>query len=64
MKQFLVLLTLGVVLISVPYRVNADAVFTAAFPGGDRVCATFVLNETMTALTYSVTLVFADFVRE
>jgi hypothetical protein len=70
MKKLFIPLFLAVVLLAVPHRANAVTMFTATLTGSQEVppnpstasgLATFVLNDAMTALTFSATIFGLDF---
>lgn len=70
MKKLSIPLILAVVLLAVPHRANAGMMFTATLTGSQEVppnlstasgLATFVLNDPMTALTFSATIFGLDF---
>jgi len=70
MKKLSIPLILAVVLLAVPHRANAVTMFTATVTGSQEVppnpstasgLATFVLNDAMTALTFSATIFGLDF---
>jgi len=70
MKKLSIPLILAVVLLAVPHRANAVTMITATVTGSQEVppnpstasgLATFVLNDAMTALTFSATIFGLDF---
>lgn len=69
-KKLSIPLMLALVLLAVPHRANAVTMFTATLTGSQEVppnlstasgFATFVLNDAMTALTFSATIFGLDF---
>lgn len=70
MKRLSIPLIFAVVILAVPHRANAVTIFTATLTGSQEVpanastatgSATFVLNDAMTALTFSATIFGLDF---